>query len=332
MSTVLDVITAAALEVGAVQIGEPLTGPEQTVMLSTWQRLIDSMTLDRGNIHTVRIDTYPLVSSQPLYTMGTDPRATQISVSSVTNASVAVITLSAPHGITVGLTNAVVISGAAGLWQPINGNWVATAISATTLSIPLNTTSFGALTGTVTLVVAGVWDAVRPVKISTMNLLFSSGVQTPIFPIDWDEYADLALTVPPQPADGVIINPNPVVTGPPLKYYCDYNSPLATIHLYPEPDQFYYVVVYREQELEQVVNLTDTLIFARGYERYMVLALGIEAADSLGVTPSQNTMAKFAKAEQAVKGKNRKSPRLLTDPQLAPARTSLYNYRLGVSS
>lgn len=328
-STVRDIITAAALEVGAVQLGEPLTNAEAMHMLGTWQRLIDSMGLERANIHTIRQDTYPLTSSVPTYTLGLDPNSLFLSVSSATQATTVQLTLSTPHGIAVGDTNAVCIQGAAGLWQPINGNWVATAVSATVVSVPVSTVGFGALTGTITLQVAGKWNAVRPSRISTMNLIFSSGVQTPIFGIDWDGYSALALTVPPQPASGAVITPN-TVSGPPLKFYCDDNAPLAKVYLYPEPDQAYYVVVYSEQALTQVASLDQIVSFAQGYERYHVMNLAIEAADGLGVAPTPSVMAKLQRAEAAVKSKNRRSPNAHTDPALSPKSNNLYNYRLGV--
>src|SRR5690242_6748469 len=164
MSIARDVIYDAALSLNAVQLGEDLTDAEAQAMLRKWQRLIDSLGLTRANIHTVRRDTYPIYAGQDSYTLGYDPRSTAITISSATNASAAVLTLASAHGLTPGRTNGVFIAGAMGTWQPINGVFTATVIDSTSLSIPVDSTSFdvGVTGDNITLQIGGSWSAVRP--------------------------------------------------------------------------------------------------------------------------------------------------------------------------
>ena len=68
------------------------------------------------------------------------------SISAATNASPVVLT-STGHGLNTGAS--VTISGATGSWTPINGTSTITKIDANSFSIPVDSTAFGALTGTV---------------------------------------------------------------------------------------------------------------------------------------------------------------------------------------
>lgn len=73
---------------------------------------------------------------------------TRVAISAASNANPVVLT-STGHGFHVN-SNArpkVLISGGTGNWTAVNGEWTATVIDANTFSIPVNSTAFGALTG-----------------------------------------------------------------------------------------------------------------------------------------------------------------------------------------
>lgn len=69
-------------------------------------------------------------------------------ITSATNANPAVLTMTTPHGFTVGTTVQLNLSGFTGSWTPVNGHFTATILSATTVSVPVNSTAFGAMAGT----------------------------------------------------------------------------------------------------------------------------------------------------------------------------------------
>lgn len=74
----------------------------------------------------------------------------RVAISAASNANPVVFT-STGHGFHVN-SNArpkVLISGGTGNWTAVNGEWTATVIDANTFSIPVNSTSFGALAGSV---------------------------------------------------------------------------------------------------------------------------------------------------------------------------------------
>lgn len=75
--------------------------------------------------------------------------ATKVAISAVSKASAAVVT-STGHGFPISARPIVTISGATGTgWTGINATWTATVIDANTFSIPINSTTFGTLGGTV---------------------------------------------------------------------------------------------------------------------------------------------------------------------------------------
>lgn len=86
-------------------------------------------------------------------------QATALSISAATNANPVVLT-STGHGFSLPSNSGgsekprITIRGGTGNWTAINGSFVATIIDANTFSIPVNSTSLGALAGTVTFVSA----------------------------------------------------------------------------------------------------------------------------------------------------------------------------------
>lgn len=79
-------------------------------------------------------------AAKPTVTSGT------LSISAATNANPVSLT-SANHGLTTG--QRITISGATGSWTPINGTFTITRTGANTFTIPIDSSGFGALTGTV---------------------------------------------------------------------------------------------------------------------------------------------------------------------------------------
>lgn len=315
-----DVIYDAALNLNAVQLGEALTPAESQAMLRAWQRLIKSLGLSRANIHTIRRDLYPVYSGQDTYTLGYDPRKAAISVSASTNTAAVVLTLASPHNLTVGRTNSVVISGAAGTWQPINGGQIATALSSTTISIPVDSTGFDVgLTGTVLLVIGGTWNYVRPASweaFKTAHLLWPGRSRTEVHKLAPEEYDDRGLSD---------------LVAPPRSYYPDSGAPITTVELYPIPDANYTLEISTAQSLEYPFTIDDELEFADGYERYWVTGLAIETGPIFDLDPSATLIRNYEEAKRYVKSPNSRSPNLKGDPALVrnPMSGKLYFYSGG---
>lgn len=68
-----------------------------------------------------------------------------ITISAATNANPVVFTANA-HGLSTG--DGITISGGTGNWAAVNGSWTITVTGANTFSIPVDSTTFGAITGT----------------------------------------------------------------------------------------------------------------------------------------------------------------------------------------
>ena len=68
-------------------------------------------------------------------------------LASATNANPVELTWSAPHGFTNG--NSAILSGGTGSWAALNGTRVVTVTSSTKFTVAVNSTGFGAVTGTI---------------------------------------------------------------------------------------------------------------------------------------------------------------------------------------
>ncbi len=122
---------SAALAQDVNQIDGPPSRAMQTVLVVN------------GSNQTIGICWSPSI-------LTTGPRArARVSISTVSKASAAVVTSTA-HGFDLNSRPLVTISGATGTgWTAINATWTATYVSADTFSIPIDSSAFGTLAGTV---------------------------------------------------------------------------------------------------------------------------------------------------------------------------------------
>lgn len=227
-SLVLDIINAAALQIGAVQSGETLSGQEAQDILNTWQRLISSSNTLSNTVYSTRTDTYTLTPGTQSYTLGTDPSTSAV----------------------------------------------------------------------------GTLSPVRPARITGINLVMSGNgtpVYIPLRSLDVDEWA--AITVP-------------AIPGIPHAYYADYEYPYCGLYFYSLPSLAYQVVVYSWQGLTQVVNLSDTVMFPDGYERFWISKLAIEISPMFGLMPSPTLLGIAQESEANIRSLNSRSPLLKSDPSL----------------
>lgn len=235
MPTVQDILTRAALNIGAVQANETLDTFESTDILAAWNALIASNSIQRASVFNVSKDAYTLTPGVQAYTLGT----------------------------------------------------------------------------------GGSISAVRPVRITGVNVLVTAGstqTKTPLLRMDDDEWRELPVSIG---------------QGTPQRYYHDRAYPLSTLSFYVTPDHAYGVEVYSWAKLSQQVNLTDTVSFPEGYERFWVLKLAVEIAPMFSKEPSPTLLALMAEAEQAVKSLNRRSPRLISDPAVLHRGGRNYNFKTG---
>jgi hypothetical protein len=323
--TVLDLIADSALTIGAVQLGEPLTANECTVGQNTLNRMIEAMSLSRANIFVERQDTYTLTSGQQTYTFGLDPNATVLTITGGTNAVSAVLTVPS-HGIPVGGSNSVAISGflAFSPWNAANASFLATYVSSTQVSIPLNSTSFGAITGTPVLSLGGTLSTVRPISIENQNLVLPSlggvGSVAVFLPMQKLEYEEWSL-------QRVL-----TISSISRRFYYDLQFPLATMYFYPIPDQGYQVISYSRNALNDTVSLTDNLVYPPGLYEHLMYSLAVRLGPKLGAVITPEVVALQRNAEMVYKSNNIKTIKQRTDPEFAYGRRNgLYNWRLGMN-
>jgi hypothetical protein len=108
-------------------------------------------------------------------------------VTSCTNANPTVCTVTG-HGLSLGTVYSATFSGATGSWTPVNGSHALTPIDANTFSMPINATSFGALTGSVIFLSGsaiefdGTGGGVSPGQNDTGNIISGNLVEMVTYP------------------------------------------------------------------------------------------------------------------------------------------------------
>jgi hypothetical protein len=102
------------------------------------------------------------------YIGGTTGSNTTTAVTSCTNATPVVCTIPT-HTIPVGSTTNMKLSGFTGNWTPLNGTHVVTSLTTTTVSIAINSTGFGAVTGTPVFYSGAAIDLPGGTGVATIN-------------------------------------------------------------------------------------------------------------------------------------------------------------------
>lgn len=110
------------------------------------------------------------------------PTSPSISIASATQANPAVFTISGGHGFDASALPIVTVSGGTGNWTAVNGSFTATIISSTEFSIPVNSTTFGAVSGTLVFTTRAprttspIWSVQKFVYDGSNNAIWSGWV------------------------------------------------------------------------------------------------------------------------------------------------------------
>ena len=118
----------------------------------------------------------------------TQPTSPSISIASATQANPVVFTVSGGHGFNTSSLPQVTISGGTGNWTGVNGTFTATIINSTTFSIAVDSSAYGAVTGTLVFTTRAprttsyIWSVQKFVYDGSSNLIWSGWVGgTPSF-------------------------------------------------------------------------------------------------------------------------------------------------------
>lgn len=116
------------------------------------------------------------------------PTSPSISIASATQANPVVFTVSGGHGFDANSKPLVTISGGTGNWVAVNASLTATILSSTTFSVAVNSSAFGAVSGTLVYTTRAprttvpVWSVQKFVSDGSGNVIWSGWVGgTPSF-------------------------------------------------------------------------------------------------------------------------------------------------------
>lgn len=127
------------------------------------------------------------------------------------------------------------------------------------------------------------------------------GVDYPILPIDYDDYAVIKLKT--------------LQNVYPEYFYLDKSSPvLANLYMYPVPSTASTINLYSRKPLTSFASLTDNVTLPPGYERALKYALAVELAPEYQVSAGQDVIALAIAAKASLKRTNKRPLTLQIDP------------------
>lgn len=135
----------------------------------------------------------------------------------------------------------------------------------------------------------GDFNTTVPIEIEAAFVRDASGNDTPLEIIGAEEYANI---------------PNKSQSGIPAKMYFDGNYPLATILIWPVPNQASSIYIYSKKPLSNFSSLDDVLSVPSGYERAFIYNLAIEIAPEYGKTPSPVVIKIAGESKKALESAN----------------------------
>ena len=110
---------------------------------------------------------------------------------------------------------------------------------------------------------SGTFNTVKPIAIDAIYINVQ-GVDYPIMPIEYDDYASIWL--------------KNLQSTYPFYFYNDMSYPVTNIFLFPVPNAIYPITILSRKPLPQFDNLTTVLNLPQGYARMYVANLALELA------------------------------------------------------
>lgn len=313
MPTGQQIITRAVSVLGIIDDGGSISASESAGLLIELNAMRSGWATDNTLIPSIAVALYALTANLNPYSFG--PIAAGftgavllpagVAIASATNATPVVFTRAA-HGLTTGAL--VYITGFTGNWTPANATFAVTVLSANTFSVVLDSTGFGAVTGTPIFQVANV---ARPVRVDGATLVSTVGGGTNRSPLEivgaTEYFAHNDLSASATTSDEI---------------YFDYAMGILKAYLFPVcscPTATF--LEARTWQAIAVFALETNVDLADGYEDAIVYALAYRCIPRYGAVINPEVAATVTAIGVTAKDRIKKlnvENRLL-DPSLAPS-------------
>lgn len=163
--------------------------------------------------------------------------------------------------------------------------------------------------GTYTIGIGGDLDVPRPVEISQVGLVVTSGSPEAEYPVS---------ILAPQEWAGII--QKTMQSDMPTRVFVEGTSPLETVNVWPVPSAEHQLAVYCFEPLPSSLVLNDDFAFPPGYYRALKFNLALELCPEFGREPSQLVLKTADTALANIKRKNKKELLMTADPALLRSR------------
>lgn len=180
-------------------------------------------------------------------------------------------------------------------------SWNSDRLYVYTISVATFDLVAGQMTYTIGGKPPGDFDADRPVKIESANIIYPStgtALRYPLRLVEDDEWASIRLQSIPSTIPTVLYN--------------DGGFPRSTLYLWGQPAASQQLELYTWQQLSQITILGTTISLPPGYERALMYNLAVEIAPMFDGDISRVAL-QAAESKAAIQSQNVASPKLIPD-------------------
>lgn len=294
MTTALDIIQGALLNINSYSPGEPVNPADAQVGLNALNDLIESLANDECFMYTESEFVFPWINGQFQYSIGNPVGGTFLGT--VTGGS-AIITGVAPMpsqlivGGTVTDYGGVIPSGPS--LTPVPTTVVAIGINTVTLSAPASSTP-AINPDAITFTVPGNIPIARPLRFrdgfTRANTSGQSNLDYTFQMVSFDRYKEELLKN---------------VQGP-WPYIAAYQPtfPYGTLYVYPAPASNYNAHIFTDLIIASWPATSTAFTLPQGYSRALKKLLALELAPTYGKTVSAQLIGQAKEAKELIKGTN----------------------------
>lgn len=284
-TVVLDILTGALRLANVLSAGETARPSESADALTSFNDLLDSLSLNEDFIYTTVENVFNWIPNQYKYTIGNAQGG--ILLGNLTAGSQVITNVTIPTDLQVGAS----LTDVQGLLPE-----TATVVSIGNNNLVMNVTALASSQGLdqIQYTVPGDIPIARPLRIN------SGYTRIPSSTTALDYWFDTTLSLERYNELGYKGVPGPW----PLAAAYQSTYPLGTLWIYPMPTSAYEVHLFTDLIFEEATSVTQSISLPQGYNRALKRLLALELCPEYGKTPSRELLRQASEARAFIKSRN----------------------------
>lgn len=288
MTTALDIITGALLNINSYSPGEAIQPADSQAALAVFNDLLESLSNDEAFVYTQTEFLYPWIAGQFQYSVGNYVGGSFSG--NLTGGNPTITGVTVPSNLVMGGT----LTDPSPGYGVIPSGTTVTGIGSNTVTMSQNATTTPAGTDTVSYTIPGNIAMPRPLRFrdgfTRANTSTQSNLDYAFQMVDFDRYKEELLKN---------------VQGP-WPYIATYQPtfPLGTLYVYPCPGSNYTAHIFTDILLSDLATVNAAFSLPQGYSRALKKLLALELAPRYGKTVSPELRLQAREAKELIMATN----------------------------